>query len=56
VDGLATPLHQPMAHSRLPRGQGLPEVPSGLLAVVVSHVCREKKKLPGALLSAGGFS
>jgi hypothetical protein len=24
VDGLATPLHRPMVHSRLPRGQGFP--------------------------------
>jgi hypothetical protein len=46
-DGLASPLHQPTVHSSLLRGWGLPEAPSGLVALVVSDVCRGKGSFLG---------
>jgi hypothetical protein len=58
VDGLASPLHQPTANSRLPRGQGFPVRHHLVLSwwwSVMFVRGWEAGKLPRALLLAGGF-
>jgi hypothetical protein len=48
VDGLASPLHWPMAHKPPTEGTRLAcKATSGLVAVVVSRVCQGKGSFPG---------
>jgi hypothetical protein len=55
VDGLASPLHRPMAHSRLPRGHGLPVRCCLVLSRWWLVMFIEEGKFPKALLLSRGF-